>query len=94
MSLLLRWCKFNAVGALGMAVQLLALTLLDRWSGGRHLFASVLATEVALLHNFVLHLHFTWPEPTHRSLTLVRLVRFHLSNGLVSLVGNFTVVWF
>ena len=83
-----RWCKFNLVGAMGMDVQLSSLALLNRWAGGHYLYASAIAVEIAVLHNFVWHLHFTWRDRTHDSVLLSQIVRFHLSNGLVSMLGN------
>ena len=62
MSTFVRWMKFNMVGAMGMAVQLVTLALLNRWTGGHYLFASAVAVEFAVVHNFVWHLHFTWPD--------------------------------
>ena len=95
-SLLLRWGRFNLVGALGMFLQLATLALLNRASGGLYLLATAAAVELTLLHNFVWHLHYTWPDRMLRqkpdraghSAFLTPLLRFHLSNGLVSLAGN------
>lgn len=88
MNLLARWGKFNVVGAMGMGVQLGALALLSRWMGGHYLLATAAALEVTLLHNFVWHLHYTWRDRRDRRAMVGQLVRFHLSNGMVSLVGN------
>ncbi len=53
--------------------------------------ASAVAIEVAVLHNFVWHVHYTWRD--RRGAGVVeRMVRFHLSNGMVSLVGNLAVM--
>jgi len=87
-----RWLKFNAVGALGIGVQLLALALFKGVFGIHYLIATAMAVETAVLHNFVWHEHWTWRdrnllEPGRRSL-LGRLLRFHLSNGLVSILAN------
>ena len=71
-----------------MVVQLAALALFNRWMHGRYLYASAAAIELTLLHNFVWHLHFTWRDRSHDSVLLSQLVRFHLSNGLVSMLGN------
>jgi putative flippase GtrA len=87
-----RWGKFNLVGAMGMVVQLAALTLLERVSGGHYLLATAAAIELTLLHNFVWHLHYTWRDRRDDSPLLIQLVRFHLSNGLVSLVGNLVLM--
>lgn len=75
-----------------MALQLAALDLLNRWTGGRYLLASALALEVTLLHNFAWHLHYTWRDRRDRSTRFTQLVRFHLSNGLVSFVGNLVLM--
>lgn len=88
MKLFGRWLRFNLVGAMGMAVQLSALAVLSRCDGGHYLFASAAAVELALLHNFALHLRVTWPDRRVGSAVLGQLVRFHLANGAVSLLGN------
>lgn len=77
--------RFNLVGALGILVQLTTLGLLNRVFPRHYLFTSTLAVELTLLHNFAWHLHYTWPKTTS---PLTALLRFHLSNGLTSLVGN------
>ncbi len=81
--------RFTVVGALGIAVQLGVLELL-RLGGTGYLLATVIAVEAAVLHNFLWHQRYTWRD---RGLvtsgeSLTRLVRFHLTNGAVSLVGN------
>jgi putative flippase GtrA len=88
----IRWGKFNLVGAIGMVVQLTALALFNRWSRGHYLCASAAAVEITLLHNFVWHLHYTWRDRRNRSALLAQLLRFHLSNGLVSMVGNLALM--
>jgi putative flippase GtrA len=92
MNTLIRWGKFNLVGAMGMVVQLAVLALLNRWTAGHYLVATAAAIEITLLHNFVGHLHYTWRERRDRSALLAQLVRFHLSNGLVSMVGNLALM--
>jgi putative flippase GtrA len=84
-----RWLRFNAVGAMGIAVQTGALALLK---GGLHmdyLAATALAVEAAVLHNFVWHEHWTWKDRTasHRG-AMGRLLRFNLSNGAISIAVN------
>lgn len=88
MNIFVRWIRFNAVGAMGMAVQLGALALLSRCDGGHYLLASAAAVEMAVLHNFAWHLRVTWPDRRGSSAVLGQLMRFHLANGLVSIVGN------
>ena len=92
MSPLIRWWKFNLVGAMGMVVQLAALAVLSRCAPGHYLYASAVAVELAVLHNFVWHLHFTWRDRRDNSLLLSQLMRFHLSNGLVSILGNLVLM--
>ena len=92
MSTFIRWGKFNLVGAMGMAVQLAALALFNRLTAGRYLLASTAALELTLLHNFAWHLRYTWRDRRDRSALLVQLVRFHLSNGLVSMLENLALM--
>jgi putative flippase GtrA len=88
MTLFARWLRFNAGGLYGFVIQLLSLTLLAKllplW------LATGIAVEAAVLHNFVWHELFTWRE---RHVTdwrgiAARAVRFQVTNGLMSLVGN------
>jgi putative flippase GtrA len=84
---------------MGMAVQLGALRIFIRWMPGHYLYASAAAVELALLHNFLWHWHYTWRVRRERitapgiCLALRPFLRFHLSNGLVSLLGNVAVMW-
>jgi len=87
--LLIRWLKFNAVGALGVGVQLGTLTALTSGLGLNYLAATALAVEAAVLHNFFWHQCFTWRDRAGIPGALaLRLISFHGTNGLVSLVGN------
>lgn len=88
MNALIRWGKFNLVGAMGMAVQLSTLALLNRIAPGHYLYATAAAIELTVLHNFAWHLRFTWRDRRGDSTVFAQLVRFQLSNGLVSLLGN------
>ena len=87
-----RWWKFNQVGALGMILQLAALAFLNRFMPGQYLYASAAAVELAVLHNFVWHLHYTWRDRRGDSAVIIQLMRFHLSNGLVSMLGNIVLM--
>jgi putative flippase GtrA len=84
-----RFARFNVVGAIGIAVQLGTLELLRR-AGVDYLLATLLAVEAAVLHNFIWHERYTWRDRAGAlpSDWLARLVRFHLTNGAVSLLGN------
>ena len=92
MNTLIRWGKFNLVGAMGMVLQLCALALFNRCAPGHYLLTSAAALELTLLHNFVWHLRYTWHDRRHDSELLAQLLRFHLSNGLVSMLGNLALM--
>jgi dolichol-phosphate mannosyltransferase len=92
MNAFIRWLKFNLVGAMGMVVQLASLALFNHWYAGHYMVASAAAIELTLLHNFVWHLHYTWRDRRDHSALLAQLVRFHLSNGLVSMLGNLALM--
>ena len=71
-SKLVRFSKFNLVGAIGIAVQFAALFLLKSVFHFNYLVATALAVETAVLHNFVWHERFTWvdrltPAPQQRT---------------------------
>jgi putative flippase GtrA len=85
-----RWLVFNGVGALGVGVQLVTLGVLVHGGGVHYLTATAIAVEAAVLHNFAWHQRWTWRDRQSRSTraTVVRLARFHLLNGTLSLVGN------
>jgi putative flippase GtrA len=87
-----RWMKFNAVGAMGMGVQLAALAVFNRWMAGHYLVATAAALEVTLLHNFVWHVLYTWRDRRDEGGVFGPMVRFHLSNGAVSMVGNLVLM--
>jgi len=93
--LALRWARFNLVGALGIVVQLACLTILKRVFHVHYLTATALAVEAAVLHNFAWHQRYTWKDRragSRRNLVL-RLFRFHLGNGLISILGNMAIMW-
>jgi putative flippase GtrA len=92
MNPLLRYWKFNLVGAMGMVVQLAALGLINRCAPGHYLVATAVAIELALLHNFVWHLRFTWRDRFDGTALLPQLARFHLANGVVSMLGNLALM--
>ena len=85
------WLKFNVVGLLGFLLQSLALYVLTHSSFSiGYLTATAVAVELAVLNNFVWHQRWTWRDrpSASKNETLHRLVKFNLTTGLVSLVGN------
>lgn len=84
---LVRWLKFNAVGTIGIGVQLAVLTALKSGLGLNYLLATALAVEAAVLHNFIWHERFTWADRRAQA-SLERLVKFNLTAGGLSILGN------
>src|SRR5258706_2884847 len=88
---MIHFIRFNVVGVFGFALQSGALFVLTR---GAHPFGYLVATaaavELAVLNNFVWHQRWTWRDrpAANRGETLRRLVKFNITNGAVSLVGN------
>lgn len=87
MNPLLRWGRFNAVGGLGIVVQLATLAALKSGLGLDYLPATALAVEAAILHNFWWHQRWTWADRPAAS-TAARLVRFNLTTGAASILSN------
>lgn len=85
-----RWMKFNLVGIGGMLVQLGLLEAWTHFSIGNYLLGTVVAVEATLVHNFGWHCCYTWRDRpvTNSTSTWARALRFHLSNGAVSMTGN------
>ena len=89
-----RWLKFNAVGALGIVIQLAVLLGLKTGLHLSYLLATALAVEAAVVHNFLWHERYTWADrvkPSWRS-SLPRLLRFNLTTGGVSIAGNLALM--
>lgn len=86
-----RLAAFNAVGLLGVPVQIGCLWLFRSAVHGHDLVATALAVELTVLHNFFWHIRWTWADrPAPAGDIVRRLVGFNLTNGLVSIAGN---VW-
>ena len=88
--LLARLGKFNLVGMLGAALQLLLLYLLTKGFHMSAVAATPAAVEIVVLHNWAWHERFTWRDRQCKGIRqrITRLLRFHASNGLTSLAGN------
>jgi putative flippase GtrA len=78
--------RFNIVGALGLALQLGVLALLA-CAGWPVSIATLVAVEIAVLHNFAWHERWTWMG-RREGTRARRLTRFHMTNGAISLAGN------
>ena len=84
---------FTVVGVIGYGVQTAVLWLLVGRLGMAAVPATLLATEAAVLHNFLWHLGWTWADrPGGARAIGGRLLRFNLSNGGFSLVGGAAIM--
>ena len=84
---------FAVVGIIGFGVQTVVLWLLVGRSGMAVVPATLVATEAAVLHNFLWHLRWTWADrPGSVRAAGGRLLRFNLSNGGFSLVGGTAIM--
>ena len=90
LQLIRKWLRFNAIGTMGVGVQLLLLFLLTRLFHIHYMVATLLAVQCAIIHNFFWHQRWTWKENATQSKmdALRRFVKFNTSSGTVSLVGN------
>jgi putative flippase GtrA len=88
---MLHWVKFNVVGVVGFGLQTGVLLILTHATPQvSYLAATATAVELAVLNNFVWHQCWTWrdrPSSTVKQ-TLRRLVKFNLTSGLFSIIGN------
>ena len=99
--MLIRFLRFNVVGAMGVAVQIAALALLVSGAGMHYFPATAIAIELSVLHNFLWHERWTWRDRTGTNAERKvqgagrrcggvpgRLVAFHAGNGLLSMSGS------
>jgi putative flippase GtrA len=90
-----RFLRYNLVGLLGLAVKFSLLIALTEVARLHYVWATALAVEAAVLHGFTWHIRWTWRD---RSVglpargILERLLRFHLANGAVAMIGNLLVM--
>jgi len=78
---------FIAVGWLGFALQLTALALLTSLAHWPWLPATIVAVELAVVHNFIWHERVTWCDRTAFS-SFERFARFNIATGMTSIAGN------
>jgi dolichol-phosphate mannosyltransferase len=86
-----RWLKFNAVGAIGVCLQLGVLAMLRAGLHWGYLQSTAVAVEVTVMHNFLWHERFTWADRPAKA-RVERFAAFNCSNGLISLAGNLVVM--
>jgi len=85
------WLKFNFVGAIGIGVQLLTLTLLTAGLHVRYLLASAVGVEAAVIHNFIWHERYTWTDRRTQAVA-TRFIAFNATNGVLSILGNLVMM--
>jgi putative flippase GtrA len=86
-----RWMKFNLVGWIGIGVQLAVLTALKSGLHFNYLWATALAVEAAVIHNYLWHQRFTWVDRPAGS-EILRFARFNLTTGVFSIAGNLALM--
>ena len=83
---------FGAVGAVGTLVNTLVLWVLHSGVGLHYLLAAAIATEVAIVSNFVGNDRLTFRARTTRHRRPARFLRFQLVS-LTTVVGTLTLLW-
>jgi dolichol-phosphate mannosyltransferase len=87
-----RWARFGAVGATGIVVQALLLAFFLHVVGLHYLVATAIAVEASVLHTFIWHRRWTWADRP-QSCAALMLLRFNLTSGAMSLVGNLILMF-
>ena len=86
-----RWGLFNLIGCGGFVVQMTALSLLTRGFGWHFGWATALAIELAILHNFVAHTRWTWADRPARGRALAAtFARYQFAKSL-SIAANLAI---
>ena len=83
--------RFCLVGGLGFSINFILLTLLYKRLHVPIFIAQLLAGEVALFNNFLLHHHWTYKGHNVKKTVLRLLIQFHVTSWL-AIVGTATVV--
>lgn len=85
--------RFCLVGALGFVINFLLLTLLYKKLDWPLFIAQLIAGEIALFNNFLLHHHWTYRGHGKENRILSLLIQFHATSW-VAIVGTAVVVSF
>jgi putative flippase GtrA len=85
-----KWIRFNAIGVMGVGLQLLLLSFFRTFFHFGYLLSTAIAVQCALIHNFFWHQRWTWKSavPSTRKESLRRFVKFNSSSGSISILGN------
>jgi len=89
-----RFGKFSLLGILGAALQVALFDVLIRFSHLPATAAAPIAVELVVLNNFFCHERFTWGDRGLGGIRqrAVRLCRFQVTNGLLSVLGNMLLI--
>lgn len=93
LTMLFRGGKFMAVAWLGMVVNTACLYLFKGVLGIRIIPASILAIEIAILHNFLWLRWWAWRDRQHRPPFFKQLLVYNAATGAVDLAANVSVLW-
>ncbi len=69
--------RFSVVGGLGFVINLVILTLLHNVAGMQVFIAQLIAAEIALFSNFILHHHWTYKSHKVQKTIRTLIVQFH-----------------
>src|SRR6266705_2935749 len=83
--------RFCLVGGLGFVINFALLTMLYKYLHWPLFIAQLLAGEIALFNNFLLHHHWTYKDANVTKSLMNLLVQFHVTSWL-AIVGTAAVV--
>lgn len=89
-----RGIRFYVVGWIGMAVNSGCLYLMKSVLGIPLIPSSMIAIECAIIHNFILHRHWTWKERNgYNTPFFKQLIIYNAMTGLVDFTVNVSVLF-
>jgi len=89
----IRFVRFNVVGALGIGVQLAVVAVLVHALGVHPMLATAAGVCAAVAHNFGWHVRWTWRDRITSTMSIpATFVRFAGANGLISLIGSVVLI--
>jgi putative flippase GtrA len=85
-----KWMRYNAIGVMGVGVQLSVLVALRKFFDFNPFVATFFAIQCALIHNFLWHQRWTWRSNRSggKKAAFRRFLRFTTSSGTISTVGT------
>src|SRR5687767_3249991 len=85
-----KWLRYNAIGVMGVGVQLSVLIALKTMFDLNPFVATFFAIQCALIHNFFWHQRWTWrgTATAGKGASFRRFLRFTSSSGTISTLGT------